>query len=67
MALADARANALKLDWKGYAPPRPTWLGVKSFDQVDLGEIARYIDWTPFFRTWELVGTYPMKIGRAHV
>ncbi|MBI1210655.1 MAG: methionine synthase [Alphaproteobacteria bacterium] len=60
LGIADARANALKLDWSSYLPPKPTWLGLKSFDAIDLAEIARYIDWTPFFRTWELVGTYPM-------
>src|SRR5882724_11061539 len=49
LPIADARANALKLDWKTYTPPRPTWLGLKTFDAVDLAEIARYIDWTPFF------------------
>jgi 5-methyltetrahydrofolate--homocysteine methyltransferase len=60
LSLADARANRLKLDWKSYAPPIPRFLGLRSFDRVDLKALVPYIDWTPFFRTWELVGTYPM-------
>ena len=59
LSIADARANRLAPDWKGYAPPKPNVLGVKTFDSYDLGELVDYIDWTPFFRTWELVGPYP--------
>jgi 5-methyltetrahydrofolate--homocysteine methyltransferase len=58
-ALADARANRLKLDWAGYTPPRPAFLGPRLFKSYDLAELARYIDWTPFFHAWELKGTYP--------
>ena len=58
-ALADARANKLKLDWAGYTPPKPTFIGTRSFKSYDLAELARYIDWTPFFHTWELKGTFP--------
>ncbi|MBQ0817439.1 MAG: methionine synthase [Methyloceanibacter sp.] len=57
--LAQARANHLKLDWKGYTPPNPSFLGTRSFKTYDLGELARYIDWTPFFQAWELKGQYP--------
>ena len=42
-----------------YTPVAPPRIGVQAFDDYDLGEIARYIDWTPFFRTWELKGTFP--------
>ncbi|MFO1106178.1 MAG: methionine synthase [Amaricoccus sp.] len=59
LPLAKARANALKLDWAAYAPPAPTFLGTRSFADWDLAELARYIDWTPFFQTWELKGRYP--------
>ena len=59
LPLADARANALKIDWQGYAVPRPGFLGTKVFDDWDLADLARYIDWTPFFQTWELKGVYP--------
>ncbi len=57
--IADARANALKLDWDGYTPPKPTFLGTRTFKAYDLADVARYIDWTPFFHAWELRGTYP--------
>jgi 5-methyltetrahydrofolate--homocysteine methyltransferase len=58
-SLAEARANKLKLDWAGYTPPKPSFLGTRSFKAYDLAELARYIDWTPFFHAWELKGTYP--------
>jgi 5-methyltetrahydrofolate--homocysteine methyltransferase len=57
--LSAARANRLALDWQLYAPPKPSFLGVRAFGPYDLAELARYIDWTPFFATWELVGPYP--------
>jgi len=59
LALAEARANKLKVDWANYIPPVPTFMGVRAYEHYDLGELARYIDWTPFFQTWELVGQYP--------
>ncbi len=58
-SIADARANRLKLDWTGYTPPEPTFLGTRAFKAYDLAELARYIDWTPFFHAWELKGTFP--------
>jgi 5-methyltetrahydrofolate--homocysteine methyltransferase len=58
-SLADARANRLKLDWANYTPPKPTFLGTRSFKAYDLAELARYIDWTPFFQAWELKGAFP--------
>jgi 5-methyltetrahydrofolate--homocysteine methyltransferase len=58
-SIADARANALKLDWKTYTPPKPAFFGTRSFRGYDLAELARYIDWTPFFQAWELKGAYP--------
>ncbi len=58
-SLAAARANAHKIDWAGYTPPKPTFTGTKTFETWDLAELARYIDWTPFFQTWELKGRYP--------
>ena len=57
--LAKARANALKTDWVDYVPPKPTFTGVRVFSSYDLAELARYIDWTPFFQTWELKGRFP--------
>jgi 5-methyltetrahydrofolate--homocysteine methyltransferase len=58
-SIADARANALALDWKDYAPPKPSFLGTRTFRGYDLAELARYVDWTPFFQAWELKGQYP--------
>ncbi len=59
ITLAAARANKYSIDWKGYAPPKPSFLGVRSFASVSLAELVPYIDWTPFFQTWELNGRYP--------
>ncbi|HIM46948.1 MAG TPA: methionine synthase, partial [Alphaproteobacteria bacterium] len=65
-----ARKNRLAIDWQGYAPPRPSFLGAKAFDNFPLAELEPLIDWTPFFRTWDLVGKYPRiledeRIGEA--
>ncbi|MDP1731737.1 MAG: methionine synthase [Devosia sp.] len=59
ISLAKARANAFRPDWEAYAPPKPAFLGTRVFENYDLSELARYIDWTPFFQTWELKGRYP--------
>jgi 5-methyltetrahydrofolate--homocysteine methyltransferase len=59
LPLAKARANALKVDWANYAPPRPTFTGTRVFRTYDVAELAPYIDWTPFFQTWEMRGRYP--------
>jgi 5-methyltetrahydrofolate--homocysteine methyltransferase len=58
-SIKDARANALKIDWSKYTPPKPTFLGTRAFKTYDLAELARYIDWTPFFQAWELKGAFP--------
>jgi 5-methyltetrahydrofolate--homocysteine methyltransferase len=57
--LAQARANGLHGDWTHYAPPKPAFLGVRVFDRYPLRELIPYIDWSPFFHTWELAGSYP--------
>jgi 5-methyltetrahydrofolate--homocysteine methyltransferase len=59
LPLAKARANPQRIDWDSYAPPKPTFTGTRVFENWDLAELARYIDWTPFFQTWELKGRYP--------
>ncbi|MBP6704013.1 MAG: methionine synthase, partial [Vicinamibacteria bacterium] len=56
--LAEARAKKLATDWKTYAPPTPSFLGVKHLD-VPVADLIPLIDWSPFFAAWELVGTYP--------
>jgi 5-methyltetrahydrofolate--homocysteine methyltransferase len=58
--LAAARAKRFSVDWQLYQPPKPTFLGTRAFGPYELAELARYIDWTPFFQTWELAGHYPM-------
>jgi 5-methyltetrahydrofolate--homocysteine methyltransferase len=57
--LADARAHGLKTDWASYTPPKPSFIGVQELNDYSLAEISPYIDWTPFFQTWELSGRYP--------
>ena len=57
--IAEARKHGLKTDWKAYVPPVPVLTGVKAFRDYPLEEIAKVIDWTPFFQTWELAGRYP--------
>jgi 5-methyltetrahydrofolate--homocysteine methyltransferase len=59
LPIGRARENAEKLDWSDYAPPAPQFFGTKVFEDYDLEELAKYIDWTPFFQTWELKGRYP--------
>jgi 5-methyltetrahydrofolate--homocysteine methyltransferase len=59
VSLEKARANAFRIDWESYAPPRPRLLGRKLLRNYDLAEIARCIDWSPFFQTWDLAGSYP--------
>jgi 5-methyltetrahydrofolate--homocysteine methyltransferase len=75
LSLLQARANKAKIDWlvpaddrpghpgmhplARYQPPRPKFIGRRTFKNYDLTEIARYIDWGPFFQTWDLHGAYP--------
>ncbi|MBK6273751.1 MAG: methionine synthase [Saprospirales bacterium] len=59
LSIEDARKNKLQLDFTNYTPPKPSFLGTKVFEEYDLAELRKYIDWTPFFSTWELHGKYP--------
>ena len=59
LPLARARANAMRIDWATYTPPTPLFTGTRTFRTYDVGELVPYIDWTPFFQTWELKGRYP--------
>src|SRR5690606_35699709 len=59
VSMEDARAARPAIDWSAYVPPRPKFIGRRTFANYDLAEIARYIDWTPFFQTWSLFGQYP--------
>ncbi|WP_417068973.1 methionine synthase [Niveibacterium terrae] len=55
----EAKANAAKLDFDGYTPPRPEVSGLHALRNMDLGTLVEYIDWSPFFQTWDLAGPYP--------
>ena len=59
VSLADSRAQKPTINWEEYTPTKPAFLGTKVFDNFDLEELVPYIDWTPFFQTWELHGKYP--------
>ena len=59
LTYANAVANRTPIEWDGYAPPRPEFIGTRSFDDFPLTELIDTIDWTPFFLTWELSGKYP--------
>ncbi|NIJ40983.1 5-methyltetrahydrofolate--homocysteine methyltransferase [Parvibaculum indicum] len=68
--LQGARDNRFKADWKDHKPVKPTFLGTKVFDDYPIDKLVPYIDWTPFFQTWELHGRYPQiledeKVGEA--
>jgi len=67
ITLERARANWFKTDWTEYVPPEPEMFGVKVLKNYDLAEIANYIDWGPFFQTWELSGPYPAILEDAVV
>jgi 5-methyltetrahydrofolate--homocysteine methyltransferase len=58
LTIEQARVNKLKLDWENFNPVKPNFIGTKTIE-VDLDVLVPYIDWTPFFRTWELFGKYP--------
>ncbi len=60
LPLAAARGNAIKPDWSGvYVPPKPSFLGTKVLADYPIAELIDFIDWTPFFATWELRGKFP--------
>lgn len=59
LPLTTARDNPVRIDWTDFQAKAPEFLGARVIDDFDLAEIARYIDWTPFFQTWELKGVYP--------
>jgi len=59
VTLAEARANKVPIDWVNYAAPKPKFTGRRVFRNYDLAELAQFIDWAPFFQTWDLAGAYP--------
>lgn len=65
LPIEKARANRLKVDWASYQPPKPTFTGARVFRSYDVAELVPYIDWTPFFQTWELKGRFPQILDDA--
>jgi 5-methyltetrahydrofolate--homocysteine methyltransferase len=59
LTLDKARENKTRIDWSGYTPPVPEQTGIQVFDDMPLEFLRPYIDWTPFFHTWEMKGSYP--------
>jgi len=59
VSLKEARRNKYAIDWAAYTPTKPQFIGTRALRDFDLRDLARYIDWTPFFATWEIKGTYP--------
>ncbi|SFM56195.1 methionine synthase [Marinobacter zhejiangensis] len=59
VSLEEARSRAPQLDFSGYQPRKPAFTGVRAFDAYDLNELVDYIDWTPFFISWDMAGKYP--------
>jgi len=70
LSYEDACARKTNISWQDYTPPKPTFTGLKVFEDYDLSILVDYIDWTPFFITWDLAGKYPKilsdeKVGEA--
>jgi 5-methyltetrahydrofolate--homocysteine methyltransferase len=59
VTLAQARANATIISWDNYKPAKPKFIGRRVFKNFDLAELEKYIDWAPFFQTWDLAGPFP--------
>nr|WP_274944775.1 methionine synthase [Govania unica] len=67
LPIAEARTHHAIVDWSSYVPKRPTFLGTRVLSDYDLADLVDYIDWTPFFRSWELAGNYPKILDDALV
>ena len=65
--LEAARKNRTVIDWSSYVPPKPSFIGVKQLKNYPLEELVPYIDWSPFFQTWDLWGKYPQIFDDATV
>jgi len=70
LSLANANANELTLNWSAHTPIKPSFLGTRVFEDYPIEKLISYIDWTPFFITWQLAGKYPAilkdkKVGEA--
>ncbi|MDG3084812.1 methionine synthase [Vibrio hannami] len=65
--LDQARDNKVAIDWEAYTPPQPAKPGVHIIEDMDIGTLRNYIDWTPFFMTWSLMGKYPAILDHEEV
>jgi 5-methyltetrahydrofolate--homocysteine methyltransferase len=65
LPFAEAQKNGAAINWSGFEPTQPAFTGTKRFDNYDLGEIAEYIDWQPFFIAWEMHGKFPAILSDA--
>ncbi len=63
LSFIDAQKNTAKINWNNYEPVAPSFTGTKILDKYDLGEIATYIDWQPFFIAWEMHGKFPALLS----
>jgi 5-methyltetrahydrofolate--homocysteine methyltransferase len=64
---ADALAKRFSVDWKNYTPPKPEFIGTRIIEDLPLEELVPYIDWSPFFSSWQLIGKYPKILNDAVV
>ncbi|MCK8493090.1 methionine synthase [Spirosoma sp. RP8] len=67
LTIEKARENRTSIDWRDFAPTKPAFLGNRYFEDYSIAELAKYIDWTPFFQTWQLHGKYPAIFDDAVV
>ena len=67
VTLAQARANATPIGWDNYKPTQPKFIGRRVFKNFDLAELEKFIDWAPFFQTWDLAGPFPAILEDAVV
>lgn len=67
VSLQRARENRVAIDWQSYTPPKPAKPGIHIFDDFDIATLRNYIDWTPFFMTWTLMGKYPKILEHEDV
>ncbi|MFN8354841.1 MAG: methionine synthase [Spirosomataceae bacterium] len=67
LTIEEARQNKVAIDWSAFEATKPQFLGTRVFEEYDLAQIAAYIDWTPFFQTWQLHGKYPAIFDDAIV
>jgi 5-methyltetrahydrofolate--homocysteine methyltransferase len=67
LSLEEARQNRLPIEWKNYFPVRPLITGTKIFDNYELEEISKYIDWQPFFIAWEMHGKFPQILSDSKI